>query len=129
MVDAILSKRRVDPGKVEQLRNHFETLADDHALVERALAAENVYTEAAFLREEDDGVTLYYYMERDEEFPPDISAAELDDEIVELGKRQEAALEDACLESARDEEGTLNQFETLFFASASDREFSTEETD
>jgi hypothetical protein len=129
MVDAILSKRRVDPAKVEQLRDHFETLEDDRDLVERALAAESVYTEAAFLRDEGDEVTLYYYMERDDEFPPDVSPADLDDEIIELGKRQEAALEDACLESARDDDGQLRRFETLFFASSSDREFATEDGD
>jgi predicted nuclease with TOPRIM domain len=123
MVDAILSKRRVDPTKVEQLRDHFETLEDDRELVERALAAENVYTEAAFLRETDDEVVLYYYMERDDEFPPDVSPADLDDEIIELGKRQEAALDEACLEPAHDDDGQLKQFQTLFFASSSDREF------
>lgn len=123
MVDSILSKRRVDPTKVEQLRDHFDSLKDEHGLVERALAAENVYTEAAFLHEDDDGVILYYYMERDDEFPPDVSPADLDDEILALGKRHETALEDACLDSAHDDDGQLKQFETLFFASSIDREF------
>jgi len=122
MTTAILSKRRVDPDKVEQLRNYFEDLADQRDLFERGLAAENVYTEAAFLRTDERGPVLYYYAERAADHPPEISVEDLDDELVELGARHRELLNEVCVESPRNEDGTLETFETLFFASASDRE-------
>lgn len=55
MVEALLSKRRVDPEKVDRLRGHFDALEDDRTLFERGLDLEDTYTEAAFLREDEDG--------------------------------------------------------------------------
>jgi hypothetical protein len=118
MVDAVLSSRRVDPEKVTLLREHFESLAADRELVERALDAEGRHAEAAFLRETEDGPVLYYYTERAED--PDVPE-EFDEAVRELGERHAAALEDACVEPARDEDGDLRRFETLFFASPLDR--------
>jgi hypothetical protein len=123
MVDAVLSKRRVDPEKVDRLREYFDSLADRQEVFERGLDIENVRAEAAFLRTDENGPVLYYYMERGEDHPPDIEPEEIEDEaVLELAAEHEAALEDACVESARDEDGDLRQFETLFFASSVDRE-------
>lgn len=116
MVDVVLSRRRVDPEKVSLLRDHFDSLATEREVVERALDAEGHHTEAAFLREADDGddPVLYYYVERAED--PDVPD-EFDDAVRELGERHAAALAEACVEPARDEDGDLRRFETLFFAS------------
>ncbi len=103
---------------VPLLCEHFESLAADRDLVERALDAEDNYTEAAFLHETEDGPVLYYYTERAED--PDVPD-EFDEEVRELGERHAAVLAEACVEPARDENGDLRRFETLFFASTLDR--------
>ncbi len=119
MVDAVLSTRRVDPEKTDVLYEHFDALAADRDLVERALDAEGHYTEAAFLRETGDGPVLYYYTERADD--PDVPE-EFDDELRELGERHAAALAEACVEPADDGDGDGREFEPLFFASTLDRE-------
>lgn len=120
MTDPLLSKRRVDPEKVDRLRAHFEALSEDRDLVERSLEIENVVTEAAFLREDADGPVLYYYMERGDEYPPDLDPEELPDAVLELGTEHEKVLDDVCLESPRNADGDLESFETLFYASTLD---------
>jgi hypothetical protein len=120
MVDAILSKRRVDPEELDRLREHFESLDTD--LFERGLDVENVHTEAAFLQEEDGEPVLYYYMERGEDYPPDVDPTELDEDLQQLSAEHGELLNEVCTEPARDEDGTLRSLETLFFASTVDRD-------
>ncbi|MEZ3116699.1 DUF6176 family protein [Halobaculum sp. MBLA0147] len=120
MPEAILASRRVDPEALDTLREHFDSLTDRTTLFERGLAAENVRTEAAFLGHDADGPVLYYYTERGDDYPPDLDPDDVADEILELGAEHEAALEAACTEPARDEEGELRTLERLFFASAVD---------
>lgn len=122
MVDPILSKRRVDPEKLDVLRAHFEAMQERSETFERGLALESVFTEAAFLREDDDGPVLYYYMEAGDDYPPDIDVEDIDDAVLELSAEHGTVMEEVCVEPARDEDGELNRFETLFFASTLDRE-------
>lgn len=123
MVDAVLSKRRVDPEKVDRLREYFDSLADRTDIFERGLELEDVHTEAAFLRETDDGPVLYYYMEQGPDYPPDLDREDIEDEaVLELVEEHQVVLEDVCVEPARDETGELKRFDTLFFASTLDRE-------
>jgi hypothetical protein len=123
MVDPILSKRRVDPDEVDRLREYFDSLDDRRAAFERGLNIENVHTEAAFLQEEDGEPVLYYYMERGEEYPPDVDREDIDDPaVLELSRDHAELLNDVCTEPARDDDGSLRGLETLFFASTVERE-------
>jgi len=56
MVDTVLAKHRVDPGKADGVREHFDSMAEDRELVECTLAVEETCTEAAFLDENDEAV-------------------------------------------------------------------------
>ncbi|WP_135535939.1 DUF6176 family protein [Halostella pelagica] len=122
MVDAILSKRRVDPEKVDQLRDYFDSLDDRQELFERGLDLEEVYTEAAFLQDDGEGPVLYYYIEQSDDFPPELDREDIDDQdLLELSAEHEAVLNEVCLEPARNGDEERNRFETLFFASTIDR--------
>lgn len=123
MTDAILSKRRVAPEKVDKLRDWFTEAEQRSETFERGLELENVFTEAAFLAEEGDGPVLYYYMEAGDDYPPeDIDLSEFPEELKDVVQKHRTVLEDVCVEDAREDDGSLKRFETLMFASTVERE-------
>lgn len=68
MVDAILVKQAVEPGKEQQAKSLFEELGrmrnTESAL--ELLKKEGVYTETAFLRKTEKGSHILYYIEAED---------------------------------------------------------------
>lgn len=82
----MLYRLRIDPEKVDAVRDHFDSLDGRRDVFERGLDLKNMHTEAAWLHESDDGPVLYYYEEASDDYPPeDLDLADVDDpELLEL---------------------------------------------
>lgn len=62
MVDFVLTKQRIEPGKTERLREWTDEIRDREDEAVETLRNEGMYTEAAFLERTDEGEFLVYFM-------------------------------------------------------------------
>lgn len=83
MLDVALVRQAVDPEKVDRLREWTDEILDRRAEALTSMDAEGMHAEGAFLRETEDGVYLYAYVEADDVEAALATYAESDRDIDE----------------------------------------------
>jgi hypothetical protein len=63
MVDVVLTKQRIEPGKISQLREWTEEIRQRENEAVATLKNEGMHSESAFIESTADGDFLVYYME------------------------------------------------------------------
>lgn len=113
-----LFKLPLAPDSIDDVREHFDSLADDRETFERGLALENMNAEAAWL--DDDAPALYYLHEEGDDYPADIDVEAIDDpEVLELSETHHGFFSEVAAADV-DHPEDLVEFESLFAAAARD---------
>jgi hypothetical protein len=98
--------------------DHFEYLDAERDAFERGLALENMNAEAAWLDE--DAPALYYLHEEGDDYPADIEQEDIDDPaVMELSQTHHGFFQTVAADG-HDHPDDLEEFESLFAATASD---------
>jgi len=66
MADVNLARAPIEDGKIDRLRDWFKEMEDRESEVIETLQHEGVYTETAFILENDRSAYLYIYMEAED---------------------------------------------------------------
>lgn len=101
MTDVVVSKRRVDPGKVGRLREWMAEVREREDEAVETLQNEGVYTESTFLGRDEEGPYLLYYVEA-EDFEAAMEAYRESDHDID---REHRAVMDEVLADDHPDEG------------------------
>jgi hypothetical protein len=111
-----LFKLPLDPDRLDDVHDHFETLEDERETFERGLALEHMNAEAAWL--DDDEPALYYLHEEGDDYPADVDQGDIDDPaLLELSKTHHGFFQEVAAEGVEHPED-LEEIENLFGATA-----------
>ncbi|MYL16370.1 DUF6176 family protein [Halorubrum distributum] len=66
MVDVVLTKQRIEPGKTERLEAWAREIRDRESEAIETLRNERMHSETAFVEHADDGDYLVYYMKAED---------------------------------------------------------------
>lgn len=116
MANYRLFKLALDPGSLDEVRAHFDHLAEKRETFERGLAMENMNAEAAWLDEE--APALYYLHEEGANYPADLDPEDVDDPaVMEMSETHHGFFHEVTPEDV-DHPEDLVEIEPLFAASA-----------
>jgi|APHM01.1.fsa_nt_gi hypothetical protein len=109
-----LFKLPLDPDSIDDVRAHFDSLEDRHALVERGLALEGMNAKTAWLDEREPA--LYYLHEESKTYPADVDESDIDEELQELSNEHHGFFQQVVA-PGHEHPDDLVEFERLFSAS------------
>lgn len=79
----ILRRQKIEPGKVEELREWFEAHVEDERAVQAALRDRGIRAESAFVQSTTDGAYLIYFAEVDDAPATDVESDPKSREVAE----------------------------------------------